>query len=312
MLLNGMNGKLIFSYLILLSLCCEAQTSKYHPFPEGTGIWKHDWTVMCGQSSSNFSCKSGYQYIQKGDTIILSKHYTKLYKEGWQNGCSHYPYYCTNPIFYNNYHGATRNDTTGKKVLYVAANTTTETILYDFSLKIGDTLKSFACDGHVITSIDSLLVGNSYRKTLIAGYIYNIIEGIGSVGVVDHYGWGDMFTCFVCACPYYWTFKCFSENGAVKLGDPNYSIYTTIQTNNINALLKVYPNPSHSSFIFELSNGMQDAQVFIYNSLGDLVKAEYLTEPSVELNLELLSDGLYYYTLEKEGAIITTGKLFKQ
>ncbi len=306
-----MNRKLIFSFVILLSLLCKAQTFKYHPFPEGTGIWKHESTETCGQSSNNFSCKSGYQYVQKGDTLISSKHYTKLHKEGWTSECSHFPpYYCMNPVFYNTYTGATRNDTTTKKVLFVASGSTVEIILYDFSVKKGDTLKSTACNGQVITLVDSVLVGNSYHKRFTVESGFNIIEGIGAVGI--NYEWGDMFTCGPCVCPYFWTFKCFSEKGVVKLGDPGCTIYTAIPADNLKSFLKVYPNPSQSSFTFEVSGGIHNLQLYVYNSLGRRVIADNVSQPTFKINLDLLPAGLYLYTVEKDGAIKATGKLFKE
>src|SRR4051812_41016895 len=189
--LNRMNDKVIFTFFFFLAFLCKTQTSKYHPFPEGTGVWKHEFTEMCDPHTTNFSCKSGYQYIQKGDTIISSKHYTKLNKEGWRSSCSQFPpYYCTDPVFYGGYYGATRNDTVAKTVLYVDAGETTEVILFDFGVKKGDTLKSYSCKG-LITSIDSALVGGSYHKRFITSNGFNIIEGIGTVGF-SNYDLGDM------------------------------------------------------------------------------------------------------------------------
>ena len=86
------------------------------------------------------------------------------------------------------YAGCIRNDSIAKKVYYVIPNTNKDTLLYDFSLNVGDTLKTFIatqCSPVKINYIDSVLIGSNYRKqwhvvNCLFGYTTKIIEGVGS------------------------------------------------------------------------------------------------------------------------------------
>ena len=133
---------------------------------------------------------SGIEIILKkyrGDTIINGHKYIKVFKMGHHSSDSSYnvsPWTST-----AQYIGAVRDS---NKVVYgYSANDTTERLLYDFNLSVGDTLDYYRyssffipnkINGSILSSIDSvlfLLPIPHYRKR----YNFNsfvVIEGVGS------------------------------------------------------------------------------------------------------------------------------------
>ena len=87
---------------------------------------------------------------------------------------------------------------------------------------------------------------------------------------------------------------------------------TTILDNSeaSNAFL-IYPNPSQSgnTITISLSNNIKKVktEVFIYNSLGQLITKEQMTSSTVIL--KELSAGMYFCKLVQDGRIIATEKM---
>ncbi len=259
-----MKKSLLLSIIALFTFSLSAQTSTYHPFPDSSAVWNFNVQMFCfsnGQSDDDFSI------IMQGDTLINNKIYQKLntpafLKRNTDN--------CTVAII--GYKGATRNDLANKKVYIVPKNSTTEVLLYDFDLQLGDTLKGFIeLNGqNVVVSIDSILVGNSYRKRwkFDDSYNFELIEGVGSTyGLIE--GVPGKITDF----PDY-SLMCF-EDKKVNVNYPASSsacaIVTsvnelTINTENIN----VYPNPSNGFFKIDLKDELV-IQIRITDILGKVV-----------------------------------------
>ena len=204
-----MKKHLLFSasFFVLVTLC-NAQTNVYHPFPDSNAVW--------GMSSGCFDTNCGdWQYIKDyygGDTLIDGNNYKKIVEEVYPmtngNCC---------PVPNGSGAGLLRDDTIAKKVYWRAQWMSNDTLLYDFTLQVGDTVNDFLqCEWGALTvvSIDSILIGGSYRKrinfdyTLIMPYQnYSIIEGIGST---------DGLTVPNCNTMGFGTFlNCFSENDIV-------------------------------------------------------------------------------------------------
>src|SRR5439155_16874185 len=121
-----------------------------------------------------------YSINNQVDTIISGKTYHKLFTT---YNLSFITGFCDgNGVGYK---GATRQDINNRKVFFISPADITEQLLYDFNLQVGDTIKGylnrFTFMPDTIQSIDSILVGTSFRKTWkLPCYNINIIEGIGS------------------------------------------------------------------------------------------------------------------------------------
>ncbi len=143
-----------------------------------------------------------YSIEISGDTLIGGTNYHKLVSPEQvfhSNGACNISGTWTAPGFYA---GAIRQDIANKKVFYVDTMTYTEQLLYDFNLQVGDTVKGFYVSnnpcwdeivGGLVVGIDSVMIGNSYRKRWNIGGCFNtpdiyFIEGIGSTyGLIDNF-----------------------------------------------------------------------------------------------------------------------------
>lgn len=155
---------------VLFTIVTKLQSTTYHPFPEQNAIWNfHMIDIGIEGSYEDFFSRS-----LTGDTLIGNQTYHKLTKHFVR--AAPLRYYC----------GAIRQDIAAKKVYFIAPTETSEYLLYDFSMQVGDTVKGYTQIGRVekdtVISIDSVLVGNSYRKRWLvhSGYDIYFIEGIGS------------------------------------------------------------------------------------------------------------------------------------
>ena len=106
----------------------------YHPFPMLNATWHISWgTSTC---DSNGLSATGYHYYTDTDTLISSELYTKLKRLGVCPTCCP----TLGPSAYDGYMGGLRQDTLNKKVYIVPSDESTEYLLFDFSMNVGDTL----------------------------------------------------------------------------------------------------------------------------------------------------------------------------
>lgn len=157
--------KLTVNYFLLLILifCFAnfAKAQKYHPMFEKT-----EWTFLC----ANFGGISPLNY--KTDSIknvfLDGKYYTKI-------------------VELSNYYtvGYCREDTLSKKVWVKYSPQDLESVLYDFNLKVGDTLNLFynasSVNKIIVTKIDSIFTELGWLKRQKYNENTTIIEGIGSI-----------------------------------------------------------------------------------------------------------------------------------
>lgn len=182
---------------VLFTILSKLQSTTYHPFPEQNAIWNFRWTLV----GTEYDFDEKFSLSLSGDTIIGNQTYHKLVT----------PYG-------GDISGAIRQDITAKKVYFIAPSETTEHLLYDFTMQVGDTVKGYTQGkfGYdIVVSIDSVLVGNSYRKRWLVNSGYNIyfIEGIGStyglfqISPVDNTDFPD------------YSLLCYSENNQTLFPD---------------------------------------------------------------------------------------------
>jgi len=230
------------------------------------------------------------KFKTQGDTVINNKEYLKVYQQynnaPYEFDMSKAKYYC-----------ALRNDTLNKKVYVVypdkmnvynhgynetpifITTDTTELLLYDFSLNVGDTVSIYEFNEMDIyklkmkrvedvwlfedltyTNTDSmqLLENGSYRRRILmnlydtwhAGYntITAWIEGIGSIhGLTRHF----LDNLVICDAGF-WNLLCYENENELLLSTPwninnncfRYGVRVKIKENSKNIDIDVYPNPA--------------------------------------------------------------------
>ena len=263
-----------------------AQTNVYHPFPDSNAIWHQAYAE--GYTAID---TISYSYGFIGDTIINSKTYSKVYllSDTALNGVGQY-------------WGCLREDSL-KRVFYLGKdywgvnNFTVEIQLYDFGKNIGDSVNYGIWGKWPILSVDSILVGQYYRKRFEVLWDY-FIEGIGSTiqllsPVTD------------IPTKYYthWDLVCFKQDEQVLFINSNYNTCFHsfgITKNSViqKPSISISPNPFTQSTQITLNQTYQNIALEVYNLQGQLVaKHHYANCNEITLQRNHLPAGLYFLKL---------------
>ena len=167
-----------------------------------------------------------------------------------------------------------------------------EVLLYDFTANVGDSLVCGYGDYFVVDSISIEQIGGVDRKKFWFGLEYDFfigepyametwIEGIGS-------DLGLLFCGSYFFCGGYYKALCFHQNGELVWQNPEYDacLITDVEETHDNELT-LYPNPANNHVRI---NGVEAAEVEVYNALGQMVKTVRGTN---EVDLSGLEEGVY-------------------
>jgi PKD repeat protein len=124
--------QVVIAVLVFIRTVNAQDTRSISPLQTSGSGWKHVGWIL---DSTNFPyMEDMYNLTFNGDTVISSKIYYKYYYS-----LIHF-YQGQNPdtLLKHVYAGCLRSD--GEKVFYIGKNNNSELLLYDYSLKIGDTL----------------------------------------------------------------------------------------------------------------------------------------------------------------------------
>lgn len=271
----------IFSHL------CSAQT--YSPFDFDNGLWQEEYYNMQ-------YTRSIYNYINYGDTILNNLTYHKLYRVGRGT----YAYGITPPIPWSSFSasvGFIREDN-NKRVYLYSGNGTSEQLLYDFNIALGDTIPippiDFTFDSAVVTAVDTVLVCSTMRKryklapvgtTLLHDLYWT--EGVGSThGLIPRYNSFESGVIDVC----------YSDSNCMP---PCPIILSTslVKEQALNQA-NIYPNPSSKTSLLQLNNKATSTKIQIINNLGLIVFTKTTNKQEETLDLSQWSTGIYYVRLE--------------
>ena len=285
-----------------------AQSNYYHPFPVSNALWRE-----------NGGCAQ-YQNFITNDTIFNGKTYYKLQSSGIQYATNQYNGCEFNVIlwYFNFYYGAYRNDSINRKVYYLPANATKDTLLYDFNLHLLDTLPQTCLYNSVngvsfVTGIDSIFIGNDYHKRFqissangATNYV-DLIEGIGSTyGIL-----GNLKVPFESGS----FLLCFKQNGYTVYPDTSYQwcdLVAAIDTKVINDLsFSIFPNPIQEVGKVNFNSSHRNVDLIINDILGvERLRINNLENKSV-VNFSSLKSGIYLYQVEQDKKIQSFGKIMK-
>jgi hypothetical protein len=265
-----------FTLMLFVLLATKLPAQNYTPFPQ-SATWNE---VTIFQDNPNWPNISHYTLnLIDEDTIIQQQIYRKLF---YING--------VNEI----YSGALR-ETSDKRIYYYPIGDTTEHLLYQFDLKVGDTVFVHKTGNPTtVQEIDSILVGSSYRKRCLIRSPQTLfgpeywIEGIGSTkGLLSPYE-GFEFENMLWLCGF--------ESGSVsyQIEQPSFNTYCTtsvepIATPESNDL---FPNPTHD--LLNISKLAIKDQYQIFNIYG--VNCTKMVRQGAEgiLNVQNLNSGAYF------------------
>ena len=301
---------LIFS--LLFSFSAFSQTKAYHPFPD-SAFWRVDYDYYQPYQYPCFA-KYYFHYFINGDTLINSSVHKKLYRS--------YVYrdsiFCAAPYSPpgsppSGYVGALKDDSVASKAFFVPPNKTVDSLLYDYNLAVGDTMKGYTQPDPakmVVTSIDSVLIEGQYRRRWHFTQCYSpspyypyVIQGIGSsCGLIEP------------LCTYIWDFTyrylvCVEDSsGPVFISGVNSAWGCLPILSELNEIspedrFQIFPNPSTGNFTLTSSRQFQFSihDIFgreVYQSLN------YPISQSITLDLSSQPKGIYFIRAKtKEGIV---------
>lgn len=305
-----MKNLILSIFLVSIIHISKAQSWVYHPFPADSAIWMQD-----GMNSGGYLY--AFRTYMLGDTIISSLNYKKVYSKYliW-------PYFSTTPISPSDYIGSMRQDIAAKKVYFIDYWSTTENILYDFDLTIGDTISGNAPGDTVfVAGIDSTLVGGVYHKTFILGNTSfatsalvpgKLIEGVGcDAGFKNLYASGFEFENNLLCLATYGNVIYPSGPGPYSVGYCSYAVGVGELKNN-ELKLTVMPNPVVND-IHIVVNCNEQYDIEIRNNYGSLVyKRSGLQFNGPVINFTDFSAGVYFISLRDSKGNTGTKKIVKQ
>ncbi|MCF8299113.1 MAG: T9SS type A sorting domain-containing protein [Saprospiraceae bacterium] len=291
-----------FLFFLIISFYClsgQTQTNTYHPFPDSY-YWRVDW--HCQHYQSNCNERYHYNYYFDGDTIINGNSYKKLMRDSVVLiGIGGPP--CTlNPWAANKgYMGALKEDSILNKTYFLWSNLSYDTLLYDYNLVSGDTLKGGLVWNYlIVSSVDSVLIGNGYRKRWNfnssegPGYI---IQGIGSNnGLIERINsTGFCYSSLVCIKDL--TTTLFTSNFSSSYGCQ--LILPVKEQVHTRKTIHIFPNPTSDYIIIESKNPLNKIkEIKIYNSLGILNENLFPNISDVKIDISLFPNGLYFLIVE--------------
>lgn len=297
--------------IILAAFTCaamvtvSAQTSTYYPFPDSDAMWNIHSIYYAGPYSQEMI----YSIRLEGDTMISGVVYHKLtvpFVQILPSG----PVRLGTAVV-PGYQGAIRQEIQDRKVYIMPPGSVDELLLYDFNLRAGDTVKGYiegGCHRDIVTSIDSVKVGNDYHKRWKIGasmYLDYYIEGVGY-----NYGLLLQSPCQSVDLPDV-TISCFSQNG-ITLYPDTISVCEVITGTGRQAepdmMFRVTPNPSAGRFRIEFSQPGRISDVRIQNMNGALVY-HFCNHIPADLFISLGEAGMYFLSVTDLDGLTVSQKI---
>lgn len=296
--------------LVLLLFTAKFTFSQYRPLPMQNAEWIY-WGGI-----NLLSCPTctfvNYKYYTDGDTVINTQTYVKIKKTEIPS--------INNVNIYPTYTGAIRQDTLNKKIYIVLTDSTTERILYDFSLQVGDTVNSVLhdlasdCLGfgvETISLIDSVLINGNYHKVFYiqgscADMSLSYIEGIGSsYGLIFPNRFDQKES----------HLSCTKVNGLTYYPSNTWpcNLPTNVENLDKNHLFDVFPNPvsNEINIIIPDTENSTANIITLLSPIGQILITEKISNTKNTIDISLLPKGLYILTISVNENIFTK-KIIKQ
>ncbi len=307
----------IFLIFIWFTIPLTAQTNSYVPFPGSGAIWNVQSQGCCTSNCQGPPFPNPvlidyyFSYYSNGDTTINALVYSKIFKSGSSHEHCTFGGALNNWSFYNDdYVGALRQDTSQRTVYFLETSSPSECLLYDFNLAIGDTVQGncqWPTDCAVVTAIDSVLVGSSYRSRyhLSTNPPYALIEGIGSTsGLFDP----------LCPFEYFGNLECFSYLGQ--------SLYLNSSTscNNVSGIkyeiqeqsFTISPNPFTESARITLHHPVVHGTWELVDTFGKICAGQKFSGQIFFLERKALLPGIYFLCMRGDRHFYNASKIIIQ
>jgi hypothetical protein len=294
--------KLLTIALFSLAFSSIAQVPDYF---DDNPQWRQDWWF-----GGAMPCLEIYNYVYYlgGDSVVGDFTYKKVFTRGekdlsWQGPWPPPDTTCTGSYLYEYLVALIRQD--GLQ-MYINHGDN-ETLLYDFDLNVGDTLPAsyfyYPEDDVVVNGIDSILIGDSYRKIFdFDAPNFNmplqLIEGLGfNQGFLDYVPdwYPAQLMCFALDGVTYYPSYAAACDMVTGIDDYRFQV----------AGFSVFPNPASVSVSIELySDSKANTDLVISDILGRNLLAEKWElnqgKNLKSINLRVYDKGIYFISITGE------------
>lgn len=277
-------------------LFCFTQLQSQEPLFDTTKLWSHLSITPSWGGPPPHAWATDFHKVE-GNTVINSVSYMNLMTTIDQN--------LTNW----NLQGYVREDGSGK-VYYRAIQDSTERLIYDFGLELGDTiiLNHLSSFPYIVTNVDSVLLNNNFRKRITLNTYETWVEGVGSQMGLMCSGYSELV-----GVNHY--MLCYFENGSLIYSNPNYSLcyYNTVDIEDRefqDAWISIHPNPVVSTSTFRISGDLdvKGSLLEVYSLTGSLLKSYNIEENEIQLHASDFESGIYFYRLITVDGLGRSGK----
>ncbi len=308
-----MHKLITISLFLLAGNLGHAQTPNF--FVDGAR-WVYE-TNTDSEPGDVWDTSSEVQIVIHGDTVFSGHTYQKLFTT------VHRTVYVFHPPTYYHYYdsiGPTflRYDTVLSRVYYLPAIDSTERLIYDFDLQVGDTtpMQTEYFPFTTIRLIDTVTVFGVPLKRffltddtqLTAEGRNFILEGIGGSNGLTFYqpeaillSGGIPMT----------VINCFQNQDSIYApysGEcPFIDFISAVDPVRADQALTISPNPTQGLFVITIGEELLNATCTIVNSLGQTIQSFKLTELNSDGYLN--APGIYFWRVEYDGRFIRTGKV---
>ena len=272
---------LIFCFAIV---SLYSQTQSIDP----SSVWRVNSSIWDVNIRYNYFFKD---FIE-GDTSLNSIQYFKIYKSGYVYvDWIPYPFYS---YFEHEFHGYLREE---NHKWYTFENGR-DTLLYDFTLSVNDTVYSaytdFIYHPLIVTSIDSVLINNEYEKRFqlnneVGEGTQYIIEDIGaSSGLFENmvfFEWESELVCFALDGVSVWGETTEDCDLSVGIKDNNFP----------EGQFTVFPNPSTGIFWLKCPSQFDIQQLEVYTANGRIIPTSFSRgNHFTDIDLGSVQPGIYF------------------
>lgn len=293
---------------LCLTLSLSAQTPDYF---DNSPEWRQSSACAVG-----LPCIENQEYVYyiNGDSTVGDMIYKKVFKHGtlvnqWYDGPP-VPPSCDNSWTFNQFYALVRQE---ESRIYIRQWGDQEALLYDFDFEVGDTLPVTWNQWHediVVTSIDSLLVGDAYRRVfnLTQQSSPQLIEGIGHEG-----GFFEPFPPIL-ECGH--ALLCFALDAITyypNLNDPC-DLTVSIKRMPDQEAFKFYPNPVTTELSIEKEFAESIEQIVVYNTIGQKMPTLFRQVGSnlIKIDLSGLEKGMYIIQMIENRKATLSFKVLKE
>ncbi|MCF8365686.1 MAG: T9SS type A sorting domain-containing protein [Bacteroidales bacterium] len=292
-----------------------AQTRDYIPMINENAQWLETYYHTPNPYGYNQAAKLFFD----GDTSINSIQYVKIFKGFVDVFCQ------TTFVSGPDYAGALREDNAGQKVWIVEPGEIQESLYFDFTFEVGDTIPE---DSHfideyfspvVVYEIDTLtgIDGINRRQWTFQfeefTYGSRMIEGIGNIN--------GLLTSYFLQFEYFENLYCFSIDTSLiySFSGPNSCtlLSDTCVTVGIdepdfheikNQFLSVYPIPAKNFICLQFTNGIPEGETILHilDFTGKVVYSTMIQEnqsPAETINVNTWQAGIYIAIIRDNGLI---------